>query len=335
MAAPIVYRYDDGNAPVLDATVGSLNNLLKKCLVEGYGDKPAAGWTLEFEDVIGNKIALRNNPITGTGFFLNIVDNSTTTCSAQGYETMTGLDSYTGPFLPAAATWNKIKANTSFAKHWALIATDTFFHLIMYPDSNSTIPLIVERSVANLGGIFWAFFGDFIKSNDEGFNCVIGAGEVKSSYGIASAGSLYDLLRANYAGGAATGTRTGCPRGLDGLPSPKYLASPTTIHTCRTTTGYQTAEVQLGPPYSGDVLFASRRVLFETGTYTLRGFIPGVFLTGHDASGFYNMALQTITHDARTFLCVPFGGFRAGSITNDYYSGSGAFLIEINAEWNL
>ena len=45
---PIIYKSTDTSAPVLagnDRTC--LVNLLNKCLVTGYGDRPAAGWTID------------------------------------------------------------------------------------------------------------------------------------------------------------------------------------------------------------------------------------------------------------------------------------------------
>jgi len=68
---PIVYRFDDGNAPVHVGTAGSLVNLLEKCLVTGYGDKLPAGWTKDYANVENTIAAFRNNPATGTGFFLS------------------------------------------------------------------------------------------------------------------------------------------------------------------------------------------------------------------------------------------------------------------------
>ena len=43
-----VYRFDDAGAPTLSAAAGALISVLDACLVNGYGAKPAAGWTKAF-----------------------------------------------------------------------------------------------------------------------------------------------------------------------------------------------------------------------------------------------------------------------------------------------
>lgn len=53
MGAPTIYRNTDTSAPALTSVndSASLTKLLEACLVDGYGSKSAAGWTLEFENV--------------------------------------------------------------------------------------------------------------------------------------------------------------------------------------------------------------------------------------------------------------------------------------------
>lgn len=52
-----VYRSTDSGAPLLTYAADSLNTLLKSCLVDGYGAKPAAGWTHTVLDAATNKYA--------------------------------------------------------------------------------------------------------------------------------------------------------------------------------------------------------------------------------------------------------------------------------------
>ena len=48
MSLPKVFRSTDSDAPAMIVNVaGSFNNVLRKCLVEGYGSKDPAGWTEE------------------------------------------------------------------------------------------------------------------------------------------------------------------------------------------------------------------------------------------------------------------------------------------------
>ena len=51
MSIPKVYKSTDTDAPQISLVnpsgAGSFNNVLRKCLVEGYGSKDPAGWTEE------------------------------------------------------------------------------------------------------------------------------------------------------------------------------------------------------------------------------------------------------------------------------------------------
>ena len=50
MGAPTIYRSDDPGAPVTTGDVkNGLYNVLRACLVDGYGAKPAAGWSVVYD----------------------------------------------------------------------------------------------------------------------------------------------------------------------------------------------------------------------------------------------------------------------------------------------
>lgn len=52
-----LYRSADPSAPVLTYAAGSMDALLKACLVDGYGAKPAAGWSRTVLDAASYKYA--------------------------------------------------------------------------------------------------------------------------------------------------------------------------------------------------------------------------------------------------------------------------------------
>lgn len=52
--AVTVYKSNDPSAPLLQPTLGSYNNFLKAILVDGYGSKSAAGWTMPYDDIAAN-----------------------------------------------------------------------------------------------------------------------------------------------------------------------------------------------------------------------------------------------------------------------------------------
>ena len=167
-----LYSHNDVGAPPLLKTVGQGNGsgtaiaVLKACLVDGYGAKPAAGWTEAFNDGLGTKAAFRN-AITdgGTGAYYRI--NETTALDAQsrffsirGYEVMTSIDSGTGQFpttsqmsgegMTQMKNYNSTYSSNSWTGEWWVIADQ---HMCYMFNMNST--------VANYGAAFLKM-GDII-----------------------------------------------------------------------------------------------------------------------------------------------------------------------------
>jgi len=54
MSAPVFYSSADVGAPVAGVGASALRDILMACLVTGYGDQPAAGWTVVFDDWVGS-----------------------------------------------------------------------------------------------------------------------------------------------------------------------------------------------------------------------------------------------------------------------------------------
>jgi hypothetical protein len=159
--AVTVYRWDDPGAPQIgsiDLWPGILN-ILKKCLVEGYGTKSAAGWTVEYEDVPTNKCVFRNDPVDGSGGYVQFerVTNQATwlKCATQ----MTGIDEYVNPSYMYSFNL-EINSTSSFDNClWLLLATKYGFYL--YFAQNNT----GGSSYGTTGGAHAAFYiGDYISA---------------------------------------------------------------------------------------------------------------------------------------------------------------------------
>jgi hypothetical protein len=73
---PTVYRWDDPGAPDLNAIMPTsadknkllIHTILKACLVDGYGTKSAAGWTMPLEEIVSDscRFVLTNAANTGS-----------------------------------------------------------------------------------------------------------------------------------------------------------------------------------------------------------------------------------------------------------------------------
>lgn len=134
MGLPVtVYRYTDPGAPQLvNATPSEWINILKKCLVEGYGDKQPLGWTLEFENAAAYKVAFRNSLADGGsgGYFQfwssNGADTIGGTCYFNAALSMSALDSFIKPI-----GLRPLKTST-VGKGWEIIGTSRGFYIIQH-----------------------------------------------------------------------------------------------------------------------------------------------------------------------------------------------------------
>lgn len=136
------YASTDGSAPTLSGTVGSLIALLDACLVTGYGAQTPAGWTKPY--VGTNLAAFRQGG--ANQFYARINDAGPGAGGAKearilGYETMSDVDTGTGPFPTAAQMANGLfvrKSTTAdaTARAWKVFADDrTVYGFVQTGDS--------------------------------------------------------------------------------------------------------------------------------------------------------------------------------------------------------
>ena len=132
-----VYKNTDAGAPSLlsnavpmpEAT--NFVNLYTKCLVDGYGTKPAAGWTKPYTGTNkaaflpggGNQLYLRVDDSTGTGSECYLVTN--------GYETMSDVDTGTGPFPVTGTLVNGAFSRSAVARPWVIVADNRTVYLFL------------------------------------------------------------------------------------------------------------------------------------------------------------------------------------------------------------
>ncbi|AHK11754.1 hypothetical protein S144_40 [Shewanella sp. phage 1/44] len=168
MGLPVtVYRWDDVGAPqLIDRKPSEIIDVLKKCLVDGYGSKQSAGWTVSFENAGRDQIVFTNDPTKGTGNSVKLygLNNSNAVNGMMYFDpafAYSDIDTpikkgYRAGFHPFSATFN----------NWMVIATSSAFYLItsnlnavsgydtrndaviFVGDFNSVLPLDVGRFVA-------------------------------------------------------------------------------------------------------------------------------------------------------------------------------------------
>lgn len=308
MAAPTVYRWDDENAPVARGERRALHDILYACLVTGYGTKPAAGWTREYVNATFDLAAFRNNPATGTGFYLQVDGlggDYAYKPKVRGFEAMTSESVGIGPF---AATHQPILdisngANTT-PRPWVLIADDRFFYFFCY---NATSVPAAPGVPANNATIAVLLFGDFVcVDQNDAYGCCIFAhvNTFSSMYATSQAATETDKAMLS-------------PRPIAGTPS---TPTPMFLHPGGGP-GCDSGFGATGLAYtSGDIAY-TRPYLDNKLSYTARGWLPGLYAPCHLNS--FNQ-LAEVTLDG-----VPALSFRG--ITNSQY---GNWFISLG-DWRL
>ncbi|MFV0597985.1 hypothetical protein [Shewanella sp.] len=163
MSLPVtVYRWDDAGAPQLtNGKPSEIIAILKKCLVEGYGTKAGAGWSVAFENAAAFKIAFRNSTTEASGGFVQFwsvdgTDANSGNMRFRGAKSMTALDTFID------AQYQMQFSISTVVDYWVLIATSAGFWFL------STSTLTNPNPSTNAKGLF--FVGDFdaFTANDPG-----------------------------------------------------------------------------------------------------------------------------------------------------------------------
>lgn len=164
MGLPVtVYRWDDAGAPqLINKTPSEWITILKKCLVEGYGSKAGAGWSIDFEDAAQFKIAFRSSPVDGIGGYVQFWSNNATDTVGASFlykaaHGMTSLDGFVKAGFSEVIKGGGSQGNIS---HWMIIATSVGFYLFSMQNNISTL----------LKGYYSIFVGELhsFSQNDAG-----------------------------------------------------------------------------------------------------------------------------------------------------------------------
>ncbi len=171
MAQFTIYKSTDGSAPVLTGQAGKLTDLLDACLVNGYGAKAAAGWSIAFTAT--NRRAYRGG--AGTQLYLRVRDDAGGTggakeALARGFETMSDVNTGTNPFPTSAQlssttdnslVWRKSVTADATARPWIVVA------------DNKTVYVFIQTGDVALAyfGYTWGDFDSFVSGDV--WNCVI------------------------------------------------------------------------------------------------------------------------------------------------------------------
>ena len=276
MGVPIVYKSTDGNAPVLAGVRTSLVNIFTKCLVTGYGEKAPAGWTRPYVNAELTRASFRNNPATGTGFYL-MVDQATSAFANgayfRGYELMTSESAGSFPFGYSSEVSSISSAQGATARPWVLVATDAWFYFFGYNGLTSMPTNSSILTVSSAGNGPLVAFGDFDSIlADDAYNCMLfinHPGYNDTIFGR-SVGAFMSALGGHYVARAASGES-------GELAVAVHVAAPGSDNYGQSMNG-------VCPAYTGpSSLLVSKALINNGAANTARGFLPGLVVPLHSA----------------------------------------------------
>ena len=139
MGASFLFTSADSGAPQLDISVrGSVVNVLKQCLVNGYGTKAPLGWTILYDDPAHYTTVFRNNPNVGSGCCLRVYDNAVNNIThLYGLRMYSSMDSAdTGinkiPIENMSLNYSGFSLISPYIRRWYLLGDNRGFYFIVH-----------------------------------------------------------------------------------------------------------------------------------------------------------------------------------------------------------
>jgi len=159
----IVYKSTDISAPVLTgADTASVINVLRACLVDGYGTRQGAGWTMPFVNGDGTKASFKNG---GSGFYLSVNGFTATAAFENMSDINTGINGFGS---------GQLRSYGNFVQGWILIANERYMIFANYPNQN--LPVDTGYSFGN-NSQYILSFGDLTPVvRGDGFCSVFNSG---------------------------------------------------------------------------------------------------------------------------------------------------------------
>jgi hypothetical protein len=298
-----IYRSTDVGAPTLSGTAGDLTTLLDAVLVNGYGAKAAAGWTITH--TAANKRVYTQGAGSGMGF--RVRDNAGGTGGAKealirGGESWTDIDTPVGPFPTAAqsaltdSSQVVRKSNTADAttRAWKIFADDKTINMF-----------IMSGDTANVYKS-WRFGEIDSYVTADIYACAIGARNIENSTSTAEYTFFFNA-------GAFTTSLNWIARNYAGLGTSAILGLSGDFAKNGGSAGVKGTIAFLNAPDGG--LYISPIYCAETANSYIRGVLRGVYYPLHATANFNDGdTFSGIGYYAgKTFECVvgPYDGSAA------------------------
>lgn len=304
MTISILYKSSDPSAPTWATTAGGMIALLDAVLVNGYGSKPAAGWTKVFSAT--NKAVYRSGS-TGTRFYLRLDDTAAGTHKFRGYESMSDVDTGTDPFPTVGQAANGFTIGPTTAFGWAIAANDRAFYFFgyQYSGASSIVPGVVLLTTNGQQQSFG--FGRFESLvGGDLYNHFIMGGSISTGAGSGPISDTTDLCLTAPSGGFPGNARLA--RAYDGVTKSAFFYK----HYLGAANEIGRSGPLVPSTVSGDLLVQDKVSILEDGAglgVIRRGYLPGImFPIGqlHSPSRAFYTFGGAGALAGRTFTIVPF-----------------------------
>lgn len=265
-----------------------------------------AGWTKVYSGT--NKAVYRSSDATSTQMYLRVDDTATIAARVVGYETMTDVDTGTGPFPTAAqvsggGSWHKSGLADSTARTWALVADSAGFYQV-----RNTYP----AQVYCVDG-----FGDYpSEKQGDAYRCFLVA---HTSSGAITTATSSQLLMS----GTNAGEPMWSPRSYTQIGSAVVMEL-STNYFAKTISGDSLSPLAYPSPVSNGIVL-SVPAIRETSTGPIRSLaLPGLYHTPQATPLTDRDKIENISSLSGRKLLV----------LASVYSGTAArFLVDITGPW--
>lgn len=136
MALPVtMYRWDDVGAPqIVEGKPSEYMNVLKKCLVEGYGSKASLGWSVAEEIAVPPYIAFKNDVTAGgSGGVITFSADNDEIATVVKYESCQDyIDKDNQMRKSAYAGFDRYISGNLAINKWIVIGTSKAFYLFIF-----------------------------------------------------------------------------------------------------------------------------------------------------------------------------------------------------------
>lgn len=159
MAIPTVYRSTDPGAPTFPRQRGAQIEVLRACLVDGYGSQAPAGWSEPYTDTY--KAVFQNSASSGgTGFCLRVEDLNASfgSTSVTGYASMSDTDTGINPTFAEYFHNRQNNTTSATARNWILAATPTAFILSVESGASAYEVLMAGDLVDTMPGDAFRYY---------------------------------------------------------------------------------------------------------------------------------------------------------------------------------